>query len=54
VPPPPPPPRPAPTSDDSLDLGAAVLPVLAKTYWKQATVVGVVVALIIWWLVGRD
>ncbi|MCW2773419.1 MAG: Carbon monoxide dehydrogenase subunit [Nocardioides sp.] len=50
----PPPPRPAPTSDDSLDLGAAVLPVLAKTYWKQAAVVGVVVALIIWWLVGRD
>ena len=29
--PPPPPPR-----DDALDLGATVLPVLAKTYWRQA------------------
>jgi carbon monoxide dehydrogenase subunit G len=30
-----PPPAPPP-SDDALDLGAAVLPVLAKTYWRQA------------------
>ena len=27
---------PAKSEDDSLDLGAAVLPVLAKAYWKQA------------------
>jgi carbon monoxide dehydrogenase subunit G len=54
VAPTPPPPRPAPPADDSLDLGAAVLPVLAKTYWKQAAAGGVVVALIIWWLGGRD
>jgi uncharacterized protein len=35
--------------DDSLDLGAAVLPVLAKTYWKPAVGVVVVVGLVIWW-----
>ena len=28
--------RPRPESDDALDLGATVLPVLAKAYWKQA------------------
>ena len=43
-----------PRQDDALDLGSAVLPVLAKTYWKQAAAVGVVLALVIWWLVGRD
>lgn len=32
-------------ADDSLDLGATVLPVLARTYWRQA--VGVVVVLIV-------
>ncbi|WP_193613312.1 SRPBCC family protein [Nocardioides lijunqiniae] len=44
--PPPPPPRPAPApqpADDSLDLGAAVVPILLKTYWKQA--LGAIVAL---------
>ena len=42
---------PPPTSakkDDALDLGSAVLPVLAKTYWKHAVVVLVVVVLVIW------
>ncbi|MEP6816230.1 MAG: SRPBCC family protein [Marmoricola sp.] len=35
--PPRPSPRPAPpASDDALDLGATVLPVMAKLYWKQA------------------
>ena len=29
-------PAPAPAQDDALDLGAAVLPVLLKGYWKQA------------------
>jgi hypothetical protein len=28
--------RGAPAQDDALDLGAAVIPILAKTYWKQA------------------
>ena len=31
-----PPPAPQPATDDALDLGATVLPVLAKTYWRQA------------------
>jgi uncharacterized protein len=33
--------------DDALDLGATVLPVLAKSYWKQALAV-LVVVLLIW------
>jgi len=42
-----PPPRPVdpPGNDDALDLGATVLPVLAKAYWKQA--LGVVLALLV-------
>src|SRR5690242_293654 len=28
-------PRPVPDQDDALDLGAAVLPVLARGYWRQ-------------------
>jgi carbon monoxide dehydrogenase subunit G len=53
--PPPPPPRPAPARDDeALDLGAAVLPVLARAYWKPALGVLAVVALVVWWLAGRD
>jgi carbon monoxide dehydrogenase subunit G len=35
-------------SDDALDLGAAVLPVLAKTYWKQAVGALVAVGVIVW------
>lgn len=42
-----------PASDNSLDLGAAVLPVLAKTYWKQAAGV-VAVVVVVWWLVSRS
>jgi carbon monoxide dehydrogenase subunit G len=49
LPPPPPPATPPPAQDDSLDLGAAVLPVLAKTYWKQGAATVVVIGLIIWW-----
>jgi len=42
-----------PAPDDSLDLGAAVLPVLARTYWRQAA--GVLGALLlIWWVVSRS
>jgi carbon monoxide dehydrogenase subunit G len=46
-------PPPAPAQDDSLDLGAAVLPVLLKTYWKQAA--GLLLALVVLrWLVSRS
>ena len=44
-----PPPRPAaPAGEDSIDLGATVLPVLLKTYWKQGLVALLVVAVIVW------
>jgi len=35
-------------SDDALDLGRTVLPVLVKSYWKQAVVALVVIVVIIW------
>ena len=38
-------PAPQPDQDDALDLGATVLPVLAKAYWKQA--LAVVLALLV-------
>jgi uncharacterized protein len=40
----------APEKDDAIDLGATVLPVLVKSYWKQGLGVLVVVALVIWWI----
>lgn len=50
--PPSPAPRP-PAQDDSLDLGATVLPVLVKSYWKQAA--GVLLALLVLrWVVSRS
>lgn len=39
------PPRPAAGGEDALDLGATVLPVLAKAYWKQA--LGLVLVLLV-------
>jgi len=48
----PPPMAPAPPRQEALDLGAAVLPVLARTYWKHALVALVVVALVVWLIVG--
>ncbi|MDF1604859.1 SRPBCC family protein [Nocardioides sp. YIM 152315] len=36
-------------SQDTLDVGAAVLPVLVKTYWKPVVGAAVVVGLVIWW-----
>ena len=39
-------------SDDALDLGAAVLPVLAKAYWKQGAA-GLAVLALIWWVLSR-
>jgi carbon monoxide dehydrogenase subunit G len=51
VPPPveqPPPAAPPPRkSDDALNLGSAVLPVLARTYWKQVLVAVVVVVVLL-------
>ncbi len=43
---------PARGSDDALDLGRTVLPVLVKTYWKPV-VVAVVVVIVIIWLITR-
>ncbi len=36
------------SSDDALDLGRTVLPILAKSYWKQAVGAVVVVGVIVW------
>jgi carbon monoxide dehydrogenase subunit G len=44
-----PPPKP---KDDALDLGATVLPILARTYWKQAAGAALVL-LVIWRLLRR-
>lgn len=43
---------PAPSGDDALDLGAAVLPVLLKSYGKQLAL-GVVGLLVLRWVVRR-
>ena len=43
---------PAGGSDDALDLGKTVLPILVKTYWKQG-VAGLVVVGVIVWIVTR-
>jgi carbon monoxide dehydrogenase subunit G len=42
-----------PRQDDAIDLGSAVLPVLAKTYWKPALGAVVVAGLVIWWVATR-
>jgi carbon monoxide dehydrogenase subunit G len=42
--------RSAPPQDDAINLGSTVLPILAKTYWKQAAAVAAVVAIVIWWV----
>jgi uncharacterized protein len=47
---PPPKAHAAPRKDDALDLGTTVLPVLAKSYWKQGLGVLGFLALIIWWM----
>jgi uncharacterized protein len=46
------PPRvsPPPEKDDAIDLGATVLPVLVKSYWRQGLGVVAIVALVIWWI----
>jgi uncharacterized protein len=35
-------------SDDALDLGRTVIPILVKSYWKPAAIAAAVVAIIIW------
>ncbi len=47
-------PRSQPDEGDSLDLGATVLPVLARAYWKQGAAVLGILALVVWWLSARD
>ena len=42
----------APAQDDALDLGATVLPILARTYWRQFAT-GVLVLLVVRWLWRR-
>ena len=46
-----PPPPPAPAADDSIDLGATVLPVLVKNYAPYA--VAALAGLVLGWLLGR-
>jgi hypothetical protein len=53
TPPPAATPRPAtPTSargsDDALDLGKTVLPVLVKAYWKPVVIAVIVIVVLIW------
>jgi carbon monoxide dehydrogenase subunit G len=52
TPPPAATPRASAGSDDALDLGKTVLPVLARAYWKQGVVVLVLLAVVIW-LIAR-
>jgi carbon monoxide dehydrogenase subunit G len=40
---------PPPDQDDSLDLGAALLPVLARSYWRQGAGALAVLLLLLWW-----
>lgn len=45
--------RPPQQEEDALDLGSAVLPVVARTYWRQAAGVLVAVLIVIWWVRRR-
>ncbi len=42
-----------PVHQESIDLGATVMPALAKAYWKPAVGVAAAIGLIIWWLGSR-
>lgn len=44
---------PPPPQDDALDLGSAVLPVVARTYWRQAAGALAIVAVLVWWVRRR-
>lgn len=41
-----------PPRQDALDLGATVLPILARTYWKHALVILLVVVLVVWLIIA--
>ena len=43
-----------PRQDEAIDLGSTVLPVVARTYWKQAVGALAVVALVLWWVRRGD
>jgi carbon monoxide dehydrogenase subunit G len=45
-----PPPTTPPPGEDALDLGATVLPVLLKSYWKQAVLALVAVLVVVRWI----
>ena len=45
-------PRPHAAEDDALNLGATVLPILLKSYWKQAAS-AVAALLLVWWIARR-
>jgi hypothetical protein len=44
---------PPPQDDEALDLGATVLPVVARAYWKQGAAALAVIAFLVWWF-NRD
>jgi carbon monoxide dehydrogenase subunit G len=44
---------PIPQQDDAIDLGSAVLPVLARTYWKPALGAVVTIGVVLWWVRRR-
>jgi carbon monoxide dehydrogenase subunit G len=44
------PPRPEPPSGDALDLGATVLPILVRSYWKPALAAALVVLVVVRWM----
>jgi carbon monoxide dehydrogenase subunit G len=44
---------PRPQQDEAIDLGSTVLPVVARTYWRQAVGALAVVALVVWWVRRR-
>jgi uncharacterized protein len=39
-------------SDDAINLGSTVLPILVKTYWRQGLVALVVIGIVIWLIVA--
>ena len=47
-------PPPQQQDDDALDLGSAVLPVVARAYWKPAAGALAIVLVLIWWVRRRD
>ena len=46
-------PQPVAPPNDALDLGATVLPVLLKSYWKPAAATAAAAVVVIVWLISR-